>query len=110
VIAATTRSKFRKLCVSFERTGGFAGICLSGTLDAETLPPRETVRLCRLLEAADFFNLPPQIVSRDPMPDRFQYKLSVTRAGRQHTIVVAEGKMPSSLRPLIKRLIAAARK
>ncbi len=83
---------------------------MCATLDAETLPPQEAGRLCQLIETADYFNLPRQIVSRDPMPDRFQYKLSVTHAGRQHTIVVVEEKMPSSLRPLIKRLVAAARK
>ncbi|MEA5507811.1 protealysin inhibitor emfourin [Halotia wernerae UHCC 0503] len=96
--------------ISFERTGGFAGISKRTTLDTATLPPKEANELPRLVEAANLFNLPVQITSSHPQSDRFQYKLTVEDNGKQHTVTVSETALPGTLRPLIEWLNHAAQK
>jgi hypothetical protein len=96
--------------ISFQRTGGFAGITKTTTVDTVTLPPNEAAVLPRLVEAADLFKLPEQISSGNPQSDRFQYKLTVEDQGKQHTVTVSESAMPGTLRPLIEWLNQAAQK
>ncbi|MFN6569337.1 hypothetical protein A6770_25895 [Nostoc minutum NIES-26] len=90
--------------ISFERTGGFAGISKKTTVDTATLPPKEAKELPQLVEVADLFKLPEQIVSSNPQNDRFQYKLTVEDNGKQHTVTVSEAALPGTLRPLIEWL------
>ena len=90
--------------VSFERTGGFAGITKKTTVDTDTLPPNEASTLARLVEVADLFRLPEQITSLNPQSDRFQYKLIVEDNDKQHTVTVSEAALPGTLRPLIEWL------
>ncbi|NDJ21439.1 hypothetical protein GS682_07270 [Nostoc sp. B(2019)] len=87
--------------ISFERTGGFAGISKKTTFDTATLPPNEAQELPRLVEAADLFKLPERITSPNPQSDRFQYKLTVEDNGKHHTVIVSEAALPGTLRPLI---------
>ncbi|MEH2463461.1 protealysin inhibitor emfourin [Nostoc sp.] len=96
--------------ISFERTGGFAGITKKTTVDTDTLPPNEANTLKSLVEAADFFRLPEQITSPNPQSDRFQYKLTVEDNGKQHTVTVSEAALPGTLRPLIEWLQNIAQK
>ncbi|OUL23652.1 hypothetical protein BV372_29710 [Nostoc sp. T09] len=95
--------------ISFERTGGFAGISKKTTVDTATLPPNEANELPRLVEAAGLFNLPEKITSPNPQVDRFQYKLTVEDQGKQHTVTVSEAALPGTLRPLIEWLNQVAR-
>jgi len=44
--------------ILFERTGGFAGLKLKASLDAESLPPQQARRLRKLLQQSRFFKLP----------------------------------------------------
>jgi hypothetical protein len=96
--------------ISFERTGGFAGISKKTTVDTDTLPGNEAATLPRLVEVADFFRLPEQIISSNPGSDRFQYKLTVEDNGKQHTVTVSEAALPGTLRPLIEWLQNTAQK
>jgi hypothetical protein len=96
--------------ISFQRTGGFAGITKTTTVDTATLTPNEAEVLPRLVEAADLFRLPEQITSAHPQSDRFQYKLTVEDQGKQHTVTVSESAIPGTLRPLIEWLNQAAQK
>ncbi|MEH1849620.1 MAG: protealysin inhibitor emfourin [Nostoc sp.] len=96
--------------ISFERTGGFAGITKKTTVDTDTLPPNEAATLSRLVEAADLFRLPEQITSPNPQSDRFQYKLTVEDNGKQHRVTVSESALPGTLRPLIEWLQSVAQK
>ncbi|MEH1944371.1 MAG: protealysin inhibitor emfourin [Nostoc sp.] len=90
--------------ISFERTGGFAGITKKTTVDTDTLPPNEANTLPQLVEAADLFRLPEHITSPNSQSDRFQYKLTVEDNGKQHTVTVGEAALPGTLRPLIEWL------
>ncbi|MBW4592333.1 MAG: hypothetical protein KME46_05260 [Brasilonema angustatum HA4187-MV1] len=88
--------------ISFERTGGFAGISTKKTVDTASIPANEADQLPSLLEAADFFNLPENITASTRQADRFQYKLTVEDKGREHTVTVSEAALPGTLRPLIE--------
>lgn len=95
--------------ISFERSGGFAGITMKTAVDEKDLAPGEAQKLRQLIEEADFFNSPGKMMSRSPQPDRFQYELSLEEKGRQHTVTMSEEAMPAKLKPLVQWLIEKAR-
>ena len=94
--------------IQFERSGGFAGIRLTTSVDSAALPDDDARRLREMVDGAGFFELPPVIGK--PAPDRFQYRLTVEDGKRRHTVEVNEAAVPPSLRPLIDWLTSAARK
>ena len=96
--------------MTFERTGGFAGITMTKVFDTAELPENEANQLRQLVNAADFFRLPKTITSNSPQPDRFQYQLKVEDNGKQHTVEVSEQAVPGTLRPLLDWLMAGARR
>lgn len=96
------------MLITFERSGGFAGLITTTTVDTTTLPAAEANQIRNLVKAANFFQLPATIAS-DNQPDRFQYQLTVQEGTQQHSVTVGESTMPSTLRPLIDCLMAAAR-
>jgi 3-hydroxyisobutyrate dehydrogenase-like beta-hydroxyacid dehydrogenase len=95
--------------VDFERTGGFAGMRTTATIDTETLPPDEARALNELVDAAGFFNLPATISSPSPGADRFQYKITIVAGGRQHTVETSDAAVPETLSPLLRKLMVLAR-
>jgi hypothetical protein len=96
--------------VTFERSGGFAGMIMTKAFDTANLPDHEAKQLCQMVEAANFFRLPKTIKSNNPQPDRFQYQLTVEDNGKQHTVEVGEQSVPGTMRPLIDWLTTAARR
>ena len=95
--------------VSFERTGGFAGMRVTATIDSQELPPEEERKLRSMVEAADFFQLPATLPTPAPGADRFVYKLTVESDGQRHAVEASDAAVPPSLRPLVEWLTAAAR-
>ncbi|QLE57264.1 protealysin inhibitor emfourin [Nostoc sp. TCL26-01] len=91
--------------VLLERTGGFAGISKKISVDTNTLPLAEAEELRQLVATADLFSLPEQIISSSSQSDRFQYQLTVEDNSQQHTIIVSEAALPTSLKPLIAWLL-----
>ncbi len=96
--------------IDFERSGGFAGMRMTTTVDTESLSSEETRELFELVEGAGFFELPAKISSESPGADRFQYKLTIEAEGRQHTVETGEAAVPEKLRALIQKLTMMARK
>ncbi|HBE56381.1 MAG TPA: hypothetical protein DEG17_04765 [Cyanobacteria bacterium UBA11149] len=96
--------------ISFQRSGGFAGINMVKVFDSATLSENEISQLRRLVEAADFFRLPKNITAKTPQPDRFQYLLTVEDNKKKHTVTVGEQSMPGTMRPLIEWLMVASRR
>jgi hypothetical protein len=90
--------------VHFERSGGFAGLRMSCTIDSDELPDDEAHALREEIEQASFFNLPHRLFEPAVGADRFQYEVSVDMGEREHTVEVGEAAMPDSLRPLIQHL------
>ena len=95
--------------ISFERSGGFAGITMKTAVDEKDLAPDEAQKLRQLVEEAGFFNLSKKIIPRTPQPDRFQYELRLEEKGRQHTVTMGEEAMPAKLKPLVKWLMEKSR-
>ena len=96
--------------MTFERTGGFAGITMTKVFDTADLPANEANQLRQLVDAANFFRLPKTITSNSQQPDRFHYQLNVEDNGKQHTVEVSEKAVPGTLRPLLDWLMAGARR
>ncbi|KAM3102112.1 protealysin inhibitor emfourin [Phormidesmis sp. 146-20] len=94
--------------ISFERSGGFAGLIMTTSIDTETLSPTEANQVCQMVEAADFFNLPTTIAA--PQPDRFHYQITIEERDRLHTIQIDESVMPDRLSPLIEWMTETARR
>jgi len=95
--------------IDFVRSGGFAGLRLSVNVDIQTLPADQSAALAKLIRDSGFFNLPAQIKSPYGGADRFEYRLTISDAGRSHSVTVGEAAMPESLRPLIERLTEMAK-
>lgn len=95
--------------IHFERTGGFAGMRMTATVDTESLSPDEARDWREMVDAAGFFDLPATITTPTPGADRFQYKLTVEAEGRRHTVEMGEAAAPEALQPLLQRLTAVAR-
>lgn len=96
--------------ITFERSGGFAGITLSTELDPDDLPEKDAAQARKLIDDAKLFEQPKQIKSRSPMPDRFEYKLTIREKGKRRTVVVGDQSTPANLKPLIDLLLEKARK
>jgi len=94
--------------ISFERSGGFAGMMTTLSIDTANLAPTEATQVQSLVEAADFFRLP-EAIAASTQPDRFQYHLTVAEKQRQHSVTVSESCIPGTLRPLVEWLMTAAR-
>ncbi len=94
--------------ITFERSGGFMGRTTRLTLDLNDLPAdqAETLRAC--LDEANFLTLPENLVTR-PMPDEFNYTITVEMDTMKHTVRTSDTSAPESLRPLLRELAERAR-
>jgi hypothetical protein len=95
--------------IQFERTGGFAGMRFTATIDTDSLSSEEAQKLREMIEEANYFNLPSVIRSQSTGADSFQYKVTIEHEGRQHTVEAGEGGVSSELRALFRRLTVLAR-
>ena len=96
--------------IHFERTGGFAGMRVTSTVDTDSLPPDDARDLADMVDDSGFFDLPAAFTSPPGgEPDRFQYKLTIESEGRRHTVEMGEATAPDSIRPLLRRLTTLAR-
>ena len=87
--------------VLFERTGGFAGAKLQGSVDSSALPPMKARRLKELLRKSRFFDLPSTLGSGQPGVDRFSYKVTVETEQGKHTVEASDAAIPNKMRPLL---------
>lgn len=87
--------------ISFERSGGFAGMTRTTNIDTANLAPNEANQVSQLVNQASFFELPQLITCATSQSDRFEYTLTVEDNGKQHAVTVNESAIPSNLKPLI---------
>lgn len=95
--------------VSFERTGGFAGIRMSASIDVDSLDDEQAAELRQMIENADFFQLPTHITGATIRPDMFQYKIRVETDEQQHTVQIENMNPPDAINQLIRHLMVLAR-
>ena len=96
--------------IRFERTGGFAGLQLSGEVDSEKLSAAQAKEFKRLVEGARPFDQPRTPSPSRPVPDQFQYELTIEDGGRTQTIQTSDAEASDELRALIDWLTETARK
>ena len=91
--------------ITFKRCGGFVGEGLRAEVRLEKLPPRDARIFLRLVEQADFFSIPENLIVKFN-PDEFQYTITVEDGSTCHTVRTNDTTMPVSLRPLVEELSA----
>ena len=95
--------------IHFERTGGFAGMRMTTTVNTESLSSKDASDLRKMVNTAGFFDLPAVIRTMAQGADRFHYKLTVEVEGQRHTVETSEAAASEALRRLLRRLTAMAR-
>lgn len=91
--------------ITFKRSGGFIGRGMRLQVDLEQLPIHDARYLTRLIEQAEFFNLPENLIIKFN-PDEYQYTITVDLGVTSHTVRTNDTTMPGSLRPLVDELSA----
>ncbi len=94
--------------ILFERSGGFAGMTVTLTVDTATLSTDAAAQLRNWVAAADFFRLP--ALPTSTQADRFQYRVTIEEDNQKHTVTVGEAGVPDTLRPLLEWLMEATRR
>jgi phage portal protein BeeE len=89
--------------ITFDRSGGVIGSDMHLELDTQNLSEEDASVLRRLIDEADFFNLPENLVVQ-PNTDEFQYQITIDDDERSHTVRVSDSSMEKPLHPLIKEL------
>ena len=95
------------LRVSFEQSGGFAGLVKGCVLDANELPADESAELRRLV-AASGLETSSEVTSRGTR-DRRQLAITIDRGGEKVLVVCDDGCTPKGARPLVAFLAARAK-
>lgn len=89
--------------ITFKRSGGFIGKGMRFELKLEELPRDRAQALVRLIEQAEFFKLPENLIVKFN-PDEYQYTITVDMGVIYHTVRANDTTLPASLRPLVEEL------
>ncbi|MGB8982159.1 MAG: protealysin inhibitor emfourin [Anaerolineales bacterium] len=89
--------------ISFKRSGGFIGQGMRLQLDLSRLPSNDARAITRLIEQAEFFNIPENLIVKFN-PEEYQYTITVDMGMVSHTVRTNDTTMPASLRPLVDEL------
>lgn len=89
--------------IAFKRSGGFVGQGMRFELDLGQLPARDARAIVRLIEQAEFFNLPENMIVKFN-PDEYTYTITIDVGVLSHTVRTNDTTMPASLRPLVEEL------
>ena len=95
--------------IYFERSGGFAGIFSSTTVDTQSLSSKESSQLKNLVDEANFFELPSKLFqpskTTKSAADYFVYKITIQNNNQsKHSVECNDVNMQPTLRPLINLL------
>ena len=89
--------------ITFKRCGGFVGKGMRYQLRLDELPGDDASALLRLIQQAEFFNIPENLIVKFN-PDEYQYTITVDAGVICHTVRTNDTTMPASLRPLVDEL------
>jgi hypothetical protein len=96
--------------ITFERTGGFAGLHITANIRPDDLPEEQAQTLARLLDQINFNELPEQAMNNPSLPDQFTYRITVETQEGEHSIVTGDISAPEELQELFQLLNRIARK
>ena len=89
--------------ITFKRSGGFVGTGMKFQLNLNELPDNNARNLIHLIESAEFFNIPENLIVKFN-PDEYQYTITIDAGIITHTVRTNDTTMPTSLRPLVDEL------
>ena len=89
--------------INFERSGGFLEPPIDLTLDLDSRAPHEAQHFMYLIEDADFFRFPEDLVM-DSAGDKFVYTITVEAGDLRHRILVSEMYLSEPLQILVDEL------
>ena len=89
--------------IFFKRSGGFIGPGMRYQIDLDQLPVNNAQSIAQLIEQAEFFNLPENLIIKFN-PDEYQYTITIESGASCHTVRTNDTTMPVSLRPLVEEL------
>jgi len=89
--------------IVFDRSGGAISNNLHLDLNLSSLSEYEAQRLQKMVDEADFFNIPENLCGSSSA-DEFQYEITVDSGTSFHTVHATDTTMPKSLLPLVKEL------
>jgi hypothetical protein len=95
------------LHVDFARSGGFAGLTLETSVDADELPPEEQAQLERLVRAVEGAGA---VKSTRAGVDRFQYDIAISRGRESKHYSVGESDLTPELKALSEWLLERAKR
>ena len=73
--------------ISVKRSGGFAGLSQGiAAVDTTKLQPTKAGQIEQMVQNLGFFELPVRVAGETVGADFFQYDVTVTSAGQQHTV------------------------
>lgn len=96
--------------ITFERTGGFAGMHNVVNINPHELSEEQAEELSELLDALDFDELPKQSMNNPSLPDQFTYHITVETKEGEHSLVTGDASVPEEMQELIQMLNRIARK
>jgi hypothetical protein len=96
--------------ITFERTGGFAGLHITTNIRPDDLPEEQAQTLGRLLDQINFNELPEQAMNNPSLPDQFTYRITVETQEGEHSIVTGDISAPEEMQELLQLLNRIARK
>ncbi len=107
------------ILISYQRTGGFAGLRDQLTIYANgrcelqrkgveqefTIQPSQLAHLKELIEEANFLDLKEEYLPSNMGADFFEYVISYQAGeGRMHTVRTMTGAVPDALQPILNEL------
>lgn len=95
--------------ILFERSGGIMGLRSSLSLNLDEVPIDQARTLRLLLDKSQFLTLPENPPTRSPVPDGFQYTVTIKTETITHTVHTNDANAPDELRPLLEYLAQKAR-
>jgi hypothetical protein len=91
--------------IYFEESGGLAGIDNSISINSDSLDPQEASELQRLVDNANFFDLPSEPAAPLRGADYLEYKITIeTNDNKKHSIRITDLTIPPNTGPLIRYL------
>lgn len=105
--------------IYFERSGGFAGMLSSTTVDTQNLPSKEANEIKNLVEKAHFFELSSKISQSSKTTkgaaDYFVFKITIqnnnnNQSKKEHSVECNDLNIQPTLKPLIDFLTKYFRK
>jgi len=94
--------------IFFERSGGFMGLRLETAVDTAELAAEEAQEWERVLDVAEFFDLPSNLAAQSEA-DRLIYKIKVVTIEQEHTAMFTDEDAPQELQPFLHKLTLLAR-